>query len=82
MLLRLLGEISLSLLCSHSSWDSALDLSLPLHVGHLRASVLCSARMELKEQLIRGLCFIQARGREGYGMQGKPAAAEVSMTLQ
>ena len=39
LLLRLLGEISLSLLCSHSSWCSALDLDLPLRVGRLRASV-------------------------------------------
>ena len=39
LLLRLLGEISLSLLCSHSSWCSALDLASPLHVGRLRASV-------------------------------------------
>ena len=39
LLLRLLGEISLSLLCSYSSWDSALDLDPPLCVGRLRASV-------------------------------------------
>ena len=39
VLLRLLGEISLSLLCSHSSWGSALDLPLPLHVGRPRESV-------------------------------------------
>ena len=39
LLLRLLGEISLSLLCSHSSWGSALDLALSLCVGHLRAPV-------------------------------------------
>ena len=38
LLLRLLGEISLSLLCSHSSWGSALVLAPPLCVGHLRAS--------------------------------------------
>ena len=35
--LRLLGEISLSLLCSHSSRGSALDLAPPLRVGRLRA---------------------------------------------
>ena len=39
LLLRLLREISLSLLCSHSSWASALDLAPPLLVGHLRMSV-------------------------------------------
>ena len=55
MLLRLLGEISLSLLCSHSSRGSALDLDPPLCVGRLRASVLRSERMGLKEQLLWGL---------------------------
>ena len=81
LLLRLLGEISLSLLCSHSSWGSTLDLAPPLYVGRLRASVLCSDRMGLKEQLIRGLWLTQAGGREGYGMRGEPAAAEASVTL-
>ena len=67
LLLRLLGEISLSLLCSQSSRGSALDLDLPLRGGHLRASVLRSDRTGLKEQLIRGLWLTQAGGREGYG---------------
>ena len=67
LLLRLLGEISLSLLCSHSSQGSALDLAPPLRVGRLRASVLRPDRTGLKEQLIRGLWLTQARGREGYG---------------
>ena len=67
MLLRLLGEISLYLLCSYSSRGSALDLDPPLHVGRLRASVLRSHRTGLKEQLLRGLWLTQARGREGYG---------------
>ena len=82
LLLRLLGEISLSLLCLHSTWGSALDLAPPLRVGHLRVSVPRSDRMGLKEQLIRGLWLTQARGREGYGMQGEPAAAEASIMLQ
>ena len=81
LLLRLLGEISLSL-CSYSSWGSALDLAPPLHIGHLRTSVLRSHRTGLKEQLIRGLWLTQARGREGYGMWGEPAEAEASVTLQ
>ena len=81
LLLRLLGEISLSLLCSHSSRGSALHLDPPLRVGHLRASVLCSDRTGLKEQLIRGLWLTQAGGREGYGMRGEPVAAEACMTL-
>ena len=63
LLLRLLGEISLSLLSSHSSWGSALDLAPPLCVGRLRASVLRSDRTGLKEQLIRGLWLTQAGGR-------------------
>ena len=67
LLLRLLGEISLSLLFSHSYRGSALDLDPPLRVGHLRASVLLSDRTGLKEQLIRGLWFSQAGGREEYG---------------
>ena len=81
MLLRLLGKISLFLPCSHSSWGSALDLALPLHVGRLRASVLRSDRTVLTEQLIRGLWLTQAGRREGYGMRGEPAAAETSMTF-
>ena len=82
MLLRLLGEISLSLLCLHSSWVSALDLALPLHVGRLRASVPHSDRTRLKEWLITVLWLTQAMGREGYGMRGEPAAAEAGLTLQ
>ena len=81
MLLRLLGEISLSLLCSHSSRGSALDLALPLHVGRLRASVLHSDRTGLKEQLIRGLWVTQAVGREGCGVRGEPGVAEAGVTL-
>ena len=62
LLLRLLGEISLSLLCSYSSRGSALDLDPPLNVGRLRASVPRPYRTGLKEQLLRGLWFTQARG--------------------
>ena len=65
LLLRLLGEISLSLLCSYSSWGSALHLGPPLCVGRLRTSVLCSHRTGLKEQLLRGLWLTQARGGRG-----------------
>ena len=67
LLLRLLGEISVSLLCSHSSRGSALDLAPPLHEGRLRVSVLRSDRTGLKEQLLQGLWLTQAAGREGYG---------------
>ena len=74
-------EISLSLLCSCSSWGSALDLAPPLHVGCPLASVLCPDRRGLKERLIRGLWLTQAGGREGYGMRGKPVVAEAYVTL-
>ena len=70
LLLRLLGEISLSLLCSHRSQGSALDLDPPLRVGRLRASILRSDRTGLKEQLLWGLWLTQAAGREGYGGGG------------
>ena len=66
LLLRLLGEISLSFVCSHSSQVSALDLDPPLHVGRLRDSVLRSHRTGLKEQLLRWLWLTHAGGREGY----------------
>ena len=65
-----------------SSWGPALDLALPLHLGHPLASVLHSYRRGLKVRLIRGLWLTQAGGREGYGMWGKPVAAEASMMLQ
>ena len=84
LLLRLLGEISLSLLCSHSSRGSALDLDPPLRVGRLRASVLRSDRTGLKKQLIRGLWLTQAGGG-GEGRvrrRGEPAAAEAGVTLR
>ena len=58
-----------------------MDLAPPLRVGHWRASVFCSDRTGLKEPLIRGLWLTQAGGREGYGVQGEPAAAEASLTL-
>ena len=67
LLLRLLGEISLCLLCSHSSWSSAMDLDPPLRVGHLRASVLRSHRTGLKEQLPWWLWLTQAEEEGGYG---------------
>ena len=67
LLLSLLGEISLSLLCSYSSRGSALDLDPPLHVGRLRVSVPRPDRMGLKEQLLRELWLTQAGGREGHG---------------
>ena len=46
---------------------SALDLAPPLHVDHLRAFVLRSDRMGLKEQLIRQLWLTQSGGWGGYG---------------
>ena len=66
LVLRLQREISLSLLCSHNSWDSALVLAPPLHLSHLQGSVPLPDRSRLKQQLIRSLLFTQARQKEGY----------------
>ena len=82
LLLRLLGDISISLLCLHSSWCSALDLDPPLRVGHLRASVFRSHRTGLKEQLFWGLWLTQAGGKEGSGVRVEPVEAEAGVTLQ
>ena len=82
LLLRMLGEISLSLLCSYSSRGSALDLDPPLRVGRLRASVLRSHRTGLKEQLLLGLWLTQSGGEGRVRMRGEPAVAEVGVTLQ
>ena len=81
LLLRLLGEVSLSLLCSHSSWG-ALDLDPPLRVGHLRASVLRSHRTGLKGQLLRGLWLPQAGGGSGTEEAGRACGVRGVVTLQ
>ena len=70
LLLRLLEEISLSLLCSRSSWGSALDLAPPLSVGRLR--VVCSL---LRQDGVQGAAASGALahsggGREWYGGGG------------
>ena len=67
LLLRLHGEISLSLLCSPSSWGSAFVFVPPLRVGRSQASVPHPDRRGLKQRLIRALLFTQGREREGYG---------------
>ena len=82
LLLRLLGEISLSLLCSHSSRGSALDLDPPLHVGRLRASVPRPDRTGLKEQLLRGLWLTQAGGGRGTEEAGRACGVRGVVTLQ
>ena len=82
LLLRLLGEISLSLLCPHSSLGSALDLDPPVHVGRLRASVLCSDRTGLKEQLLWGLWLTQAGGGRGTEEAGRACGGRGIVTLQ
>ena len=87
LLLRLHGESSLSLLCSHSSWGSALVLAPPLHVGHPQASVPLLDRRGLKQQVIKALLLTQAGEREWYGshnwnVKSVPAAAEAGVTLQ
>ena len=78
LLLRLLGEICLSVNCLHSSWCSALDLDPPLCVGRLRTSVLRWDRTGLKEQLIQGLWFAQAGGEGGVWMRGEPSVAQAA----
>ena len=82
LLLRLLGEVSLSLLCSRSSRGSALDLDPPLRVGRLRASVLRSDRTGLKEQLLRGLWLTQAGGGSGTEEAGRACGVRGVVTLQ
>ena len=82
LLLRLLGEISLSILCSHSSRGSAFDLDPPLHVGRLRASVLRSDRMGLKEQLLPGLWLTQVGGGSGTEEAGRACGVRGVVTLQ
>ena len=42
-------------------------------------SVFHPDRRGLKQWLIRGLLLTQARGREGYGMWGEPAAVDASV---
>ena len=69
LLLRLHREISLSLLCSHSSWGSALVLAPPLCVGRPQESVTHPDKRGLKQQLIRRLLPTQAGEREGYSSQ-------------
>ena len=82
LLLRLLGEISLSLLCSHSSRGSALDVVPPLHVGRLRASVLRSHRMGLKEQVLGGSGSLRQGGGSGTEEAGRACGVRGVMTLQ
>ena len=82
LLLKLHREISLSLLCLHSSRGSALDLDPPLCVGHPLASLLHPDRKGLKDQLIWGLWLTLAWGRAGYAMRGESAVAKASVTLQ
>ena len=65
LLLRLLGEISCSLLCLHSSWRSALCLYLPLRVGHLRASVPCPDRKSSKRRWLGGSGSLRPVGGRG-----------------
>ena len=54
----------------------------PASACRLPESICSSLRTGLKEQLITGLWLTWVEGREGYGMRGKPVAAEASMTLQ
>ena len=87
LLLQLHGEISLSLLWSHSPWGLALVLAPPLGVGRTQTSVPCTGKRVRKQWLIRAHLLTQAGEREGYGshnwdVQGVPAVAEASVKLQ
>ena len=66
LLLRLLGEISPSLPCSHSSRGSALHLDPSLCVGRLRASVP-PRQNGVKGAAASGALAHSGGGREGYG---------------
>ena len=85
LLLRLHREISLSLLCSHSSWGSAFVLTPTQHVGHPQAYVPCPDRRGLKQQPNSWSCsFRPGRGRVTVviiGMRGEPEVAEAVLTL-
>ena len=66
LLLRLQREISLSFLCFHSPWASALILAPPLAGGCPQASVPCPDRRGLKQQLIRAPLLTQPGDRKGH----------------
>ena len=71
LLLRLLREIALSCLCSHSSRGSALDLDPPLHVGCLRASVLRSDKDGFKGAADSGVLPHSGLGEGGLWSAGR-----------
>ena len=78
LLLRLLGEISLSL-CSHSSRGSALDLDPPLRVGRLRASFPPPRQDGVKGAAASGALAHSGRGEGAVRRRrGEPAASEAS----
>ena len=81
LLLRLLGEISLSFLCSYISRGSALDLDWPLHVGRLRASALRSHRAGLKSSCFGGSGSLRPGGGRGTDA-GRACGCRGRMTLQ
>ena len=59
-----------------------MDLAPPLHVGRLRASVLCSHRTGLKAQLLWGLWLTQAGGGSGTEEAGRVCGVRGILTLQ
>ena len=69
MFLRLLGEISLSLLV-HTAPGVQLWIGTTSVCRLPEGVCSCPDRMGLNEQLIMGLWLAQASGRLGYGMQG------------
>ena len=86
LLLRLLGEVSISLLCLHSSRGSALVLAPPLRVGCPQPSVPTRQDgVKASSSWLGGSGSLLPGGERGsvviIGMRGEPALAEAGVTL-
>ena len=86
LLLRLHWEISLSLLCSPSSWGSALVLAPLLCIGSTQVSFPWPDSGWLRQRLIRPVFLTQPGELNSteivLGMWVEPVAAEATMMLQ
>ena len=82
LLLRLLGEISLFLLSSHSSWGSALVLVPPLCLGRPQASVPTQTGWVKAAADWGALAHSGWGGGRGTECGGEPAVTEAGVTLQ
>ena len=83
LLLRLLGEISLSLLCSHSSQLPGFSFGFgPTSACRSPEGVCSSLRQDgVKGAAASGALAHSARGEGGVRMWDEPAAAEARVTL-